>query len=83
MADTVERETRRAVETVSALTERMSGDASHMAISARTVSENSRIAASKELTVSIHKIASQVSSARKATRAAVKSWTQAEAPSLP
>jgi methyl-accepting chemotaxis protein len=94
MADTVERETRKAVETVSALTERMSGDAGHMANSARAVSQNSQTvaaastqalanaqtvaSASEQLTASIQEIASQVSSARKVTIDAVKSSTQAE-----
>lgn len=94
MADIVERETHKAVETVSALTGRMSGDAGHMASSARAVSENSQTvaaassqalsnaqtvaSASEELTVSIREIASQVSSARKVTLDAVKSSTDAE-----
>src|SRR3546814_13221302 len=48
MADTVERETRKAVETVSALTGRMSGDAGHMANSARAVSQHSQTVRSEE-----------------------------------
>ena len=94
MADTVERETRKAVETVSALTDRMSGDAGHMASSARIVSESSQTvaaastqalanaqtvaSASEQLTASIQEIAAQVSSARKVTLGAVKSSTEAE-----
>jgi methyl-accepting chemotaxis protein len=94
MADTVERETRKAVEAVSRLTEQMSGDAGHMADSARAVSENSQTvasastqalanaqtvaAASEQLTSSIREISSQVTSARKVTLDAVKSSTEAE-----
>ncbi|HEV8391093.1 MAG TPA: HAMP domain-containing methyl-accepting chemotaxis protein [Dongiaceae bacterium] len=94
MADTVERETRRAVEAVSHLTSQMSGDAGHMANSARAVSENSQsvatastqalanaqtvASASEELTASIREISSQVTSARKVTLDAVKSSTEAE-----
>jgi methyl-accepting chemotaxis protein len=94
MADTVERETRKAVEAVSSLTERMSGDAGHMANSARAVSDNSHsvaaastqalanaqtvASASEELTASIREISSQVSSARKVTLDAVKSSSEAE-----
>jgi methyl-accepting chemotaxis protein len=94
MADTVERETRKAVEAVSHLTERMSGDASHMAKSANAVSENSQTvaaastqalanaqtvaSASEQLTASIREISSQVNSARKVTLDAVKSSSEAE-----
>jgi methyl-accepting chemotaxis protein len=94
MADTVERETRKAVEAVSRLTERMSGDAGHMANSARAVSENSQTvaaastqalanaqtvaSASEELTASIREISSQVTSARKVTLGAVKASSEAE-----
>jgi methyl-accepting chemotaxis protein len=94
MADTVERETRRAVEAVSSLTQRMSGDAGYMANSARAVSENSNTvaaastqalanaqtvaAASEQLTASIREISSQVNSARKVTLDAVKSSSEAE-----
>jgi methyl-accepting chemotaxis protein len=94
MADTVERETRKAVEAVSNLTARMSGDANHMANSARAVSENSQsvatastqalanaqtvASASEELTASIREISSQVTSARKVTLDAVKSSSEAE-----
>ena len=94
MADTVERETRKAVEAVSNLTSRMSGDANHMANSARAVSENSQsvatastqalanaqtvASASEELTASIREISSQVTSARKVTLDAVKSSSEAE-----
>ena len=94
MADTVERETRKAVEAVSQLTAQMSGDAGHMANSARAVSENSQnvasastqalanaqtvASASEELTASIREISSQVTSARKVTLDAVKSSTEAE-----
>jgi len=94
MADTVERETRKAVQAVSQLTAQMSGDAGHMANSARAVSENSQTvaaastqalanaqtvaAASEELTASIREFSSQVSSARKVTLDAVKSSTEAE-----
>jgi methyl-accepting chemotaxis protein len=94
MADTVERETRKAVEAVSNLTERMSGDASHMESSARAVSENSQTVAaastqalanaqtvacaSEQLTASIREISDQVNAARKVTLDAVKSSTEAE-----
>jgi methyl-accepting chemotaxis protein len=94
MAETVERETRKAVEAVSHLTQQMSGDASHMAKSAHAVSENSQTvaaastqalanaqtvaAASEQLTASIREISSQVSSARKVTLGAVKSSSEAE-----
>jgi methyl-accepting chemotaxis protein len=94
MAETVERETRKAVEAVSHLTERMSGDAGHMAKSARAVSENSQsvatastqalanaqtvASASEELTASIREISSQVTSARKVTLGAVKASSEAE-----
>ncbi|WP_119300119.1 methyl-accepting chemotaxis protein [Dongia deserti] len=94
MADTVERETHKAVEAVSNLTQRMSGDASHMATSARAVSENSQTvaaastqalanaqtvaSASEQLTASIREISSQVTSARKVTLDAVKSSSEAE-----
>ena len=94
MADTVERETHKAVEAVSHLTQRMSGDASHMAKSAHAVSENSQTvaaastqalanaqtvaSASEQLTASIREISSQVNSARKVTLDAVKSSSQAE-----
>jgi methyl-accepting chemotaxis protein len=94
MADTVERETRKAVEAVSHLTQQMSGDANHMAKSAHAVSENSQTvaaastqalanaqtvaSASEQLTASIREISSQVSSARKVTLDAVNSSTQAE-----
>ena len=94
MADTVERETRKAVEAVSTLTERMSSDAGHMAKSAHAVSENSQTvasastqalanaqtvaSASEELTASIREISSQVNSARKVTMGAVKASSDAE-----
>jgi methyl-accepting chemotaxis protein len=94
MAETVERETRKAVEAVSHLTQQMSGDASHMAKSAHAVSENSQTvaaastqalanaqtvaSASEQLTASIREISSQVNSARKVTLDAVKSSSQAE-----
>jgi methyl-accepting chemotaxis protein len=94
MADTVERETRKAVDAVSHLTQQMSGDASHMATSAHAVSENSQTvaaastqalanaqtvaSASEQLTASIREISSQVNSARKVTLDAVKSSSEAE-----
>ena len=94
MADTVERETHRAVEAVSNLTQRMSGDAGHMASSARAVSDNSQsvasastqalanaqtvASASEELSASIREISAQVNAARKVTLDAVKSSSKAE-----
>ena len=94
MAETVERETRKAVEAVSNLTERMSGDASHMAKSASAVSENSQTvaaastqalanaqtvaSASEELSASIREISAQVNAARRVTIDAVKASTDAE-----
>ncbi|HET6159955.1 MAG TPA: HAMP domain-containing methyl-accepting chemotaxis protein [Dongiaceae bacterium] len=94
MAETVERETHKAVKAVSRLTEQMSGDAAHMAKSAHSVSENSQsvatastqalanaqtvASASEQLTASIREISSQVTSARKVTLDAVKSSSEAE-----
>jgi methyl-accepting chemotaxis protein len=94
MADTVERETRKAVEGVSNLTERMSGDANHMANSARAVSENSQsvatastqalanaqtvASASEELTTAIREISTQVNSSRTVTLVAVEASNKAE-----
>ncbi len=84
----------RAVGAVAHLTERRSGDASHMARSAGAVSENSQIvaaastqalantqtvaSASEQLTAPIREISSQVNAARKVTLDAVKSSSQAE-----
>ncbi len=94
MADTVERETHKAVKVVSGLTERMSSDAGHMANSARAVSENSQTvasastqalanaqtvaSASEQLTASIREISTQVSASRKVTLSAVKASSDAE-----
>jgi methyl-accepting chemotaxis protein len=94
MADTVERETRKAVEAVSSITDRMSGDAGHMANSARAVSENSQTVASastqalanaqtvasalEQLTASIREISTHVNASRKVTLGAVKASSDAE-----
>jgi methyl-accepting chemotaxis protein len=94
MAQTVEQETRKAVDAVSQLTQQMSANADHMASSASAVSENSQTvakasesalsnaqtvaAASEELSASIREIASQVNSARNVTIDAVKASTEAE-----
>ncbi len=94
MAETVERETRKAVDAVSQLTQQMSTNADHMANSAAAVSDNSQTvatasehalnnaqtvaAASEQLTASIREISGQVSSARTITLDAVKASTDAE-----
>jgi len=94
MAQTVERETRKAVEAVSMLTQQMSANADHMASSAAAVSDSSQTvatasenalnnaqtvaAASEQLTASIREISGQVTSARTVTMDAVKASTDAE-----
>ncbi len=94
MAQTVEQETRKAVDAVSQLTQQMSTNADHMATSAAAVSDNSQTvatasenalnnaqtvaAASEELSASIREIAGQVNSARTVTMDAVKASTEAE-----
>jgi methyl-accepting chemotaxis protein len=94
MAQTVEQETRKAVDAVSKLTQQMSANADHMATSAAAVSENSQTvatasehalsnaqtvaSASEQLTASIREISGQVSSARTITLDAVKASTDAE-----
>lgn len=94
MAQTVERETRKAVDAVSQLTQQMTANADHMASSAAAVSDNSQTvatasenalsnaqtvaAASEQLTASIREISGQVNSARTITLDAVKASTDAE-----
>ena len=94
MAQTVEQETRKAVDAVSQLTLQMSANADHMATSAAAVSDNSQTvakasenalnnaqtvaAASEELSASIREIAGQVNSARTVTMDAVKASSEAE-----
>jgi methyl-accepting chemotaxis protein len=94
MAQTVEQETRKAVDAVSKLTQQMSANADHMATSAAAVSDNSQTvatasehalsnaqtvaSASEQLTASIREISGQVSSARTITLDAVKASTDAE-----
>jgi methyl-accepting chemotaxis protein len=94
MAQTVEQETRKAVDAVSQLTQQMSANADHMASSAAAVSDNSQTvatasehalsnaqtvaSASEQLTASIREISGQVSSARTITLDAVKASTDAE-----
>ncbi len=94
MAQTVEQETRKAVDAVSQLTQQMSANADHMATSAAAVSDNSQTvakasehalnnaqtvaAASEELSASIREIAGQVNSARNVTMDAVKASSEAE-----
>ncbi|MBL9035729.1 MAG: HAMP domain-containing protein [Rhodospirillaceae bacterium] len=94
MAQTVEQETRKAVDAVSQLTQQMAANADHMASSAAAVSDNSQTvakasenalnnaqtvaSASEELSASIREISSQVSSARTITMDAVRASTEAE-----
>lgn len=94
MAETVERETRAAVDTVSQRTGQMAEDAAGMARSAQAVSENCQTvaaaaaqalanaqtvaSASEELSASIGEIANQIGSARDATGQAVEASDRAE-----
>ncbi|MBI3446600.1 MAG: methyl-accepting chemotaxis protein, partial [Magnetospirillum sp.] len=93
MAETVERETRAAVEQIAEMTRRMAGNASGMAQSAAAVGDNSQsvaaaatqalanaqtvAAAAEELSASIHEIASQVGTASTVTSTAVDASTRA------
>jgi methyl-accepting chemotaxis protein len=94
MAETVEHETRSAVDSISTLTGKMSENAADLASSAGSVSNNSQTvaaaatealasvqtvaSATEELSASISEIATQVNSARAATEGAVSAATMAE-----
>jgi methyl-accepting chemotaxis protein len=94
MAETVELETRSAVDTISNLTGKMAENAQHMAASAGKVSNNSQTvaaaatqalasvqtvaSATEELSSSISEISLQVNQARTATEGAVSAATLAE-----
>jgi methyl-accepting chemotaxis protein len=94
MAETVEHETRSAVDTISNLTTRMTENAQHMAASAGNVSGNSQTvsaaaaealasvqtvaSATEELSSSISEISTQVNQARTATEGAVTAAATAE-----
>jgi methyl-accepting chemotaxis protein len=94
MAETVERETRSAVDAISVLTGKMAENASHMATSASNVSNNSQTvaaaatealasvqtvaSATEELSGSISEISAQINKARAATEGAVSAATMAE-----
>ncbi len=94
MAETVERETRNAVDSIAAMTRRMSDNADGMAQSAASVGHNSQsvaaaatqalanaqtvAAAAEELTASIREIAAQVGTATAVTGTAVDSSTRAQ-----
>jgi methyl-accepting chemotaxis protein len=95
MAETVEQETRSAVDSISNLTNKMAENARHMAASAGNVSGNSQTvsaaatqalasvqtvaSATEELSGSISEISIQVNNARTATEGAVSAATMAEA----
>ena len=94
MAETVERETRTAVEQIAEMTRRMADNAGGMAQSAAAVGENSHsvaaaasqalanaqtvAAAAEELSASIREIASQVGTASQVTGQAVSASTRAQ-----
>jgi len=94
MAETVEHETRSAVDTISNLTSKMAENAQHMAASAGNVSGNSQTvaaaaaealasvqtvaSATEELSSSISEISTQVNQARTATEGAVTAAATAE-----
>jgi len=94
MAETVEHETRSAVDTISNLTGKMAENAQHMAASAGHVSANSQTvaaaaaealasvqtvaSATEELSSSISEISTQVNQARTATEGAVTAAASAE-----
>jgi methyl-accepting chemotaxis protein len=94
MAETVEQETRSAVDSISNLTDKMAENARHMVASAENVSSNSQSVsaaatqalasvqtvalATEELSNSISEISTQVNSARAAAEGAVSAATTAE-----
>ncbi|BAE52880.1 methyl-accepting chemotaxis protein [Paramagnetospirillum magneticum] len=93
MAETVERETRAAVDRIAEMTRRMADNAGGMALSASAVGDNSQsvaaaatqalanaqtvAAAAEELSASIHEIANQVGTASTVTSTAVEASNQA------
>ena len=95
MAETVEEETRQAVDTIFELTNKMAANAEQMSHSAETVSNNSQgvsaaatealansqtvSAAAEQLSISIQEISSQVANARRVAETAVQSSTSAGA----
>jgi len=95
MAETVERETRNAVDQIAELSRRMSENASSMAQSATAVGENSQSvaaaatqaqtnaqtvsSAAEELSASIREIGAQVGTATQVTRSAVSASERAQA----
>ncbi len=94
MAETVERETRAAVERIAEMTRRMADNAGGMAESAAAVGDNSQsvaaaatqalanaqtvASAAEELSASIREISSQVGTATRVTEAAVTASTEAQ-----